>query len=291
MLHRLTRGHLFGDLKSGNQRLGNPRLVRTRRTRSSARASFSARIGIGSFTISAAFSSSSTWLRNRAVAASTAGPVSCIQLSSDITGTEISGVSSTVSIRARRSGIWSRKPVAITVIFTSSPIRSSSTAPKMMFASSCAAAWISDDASFTSRELQRARTGDVDQDSPRSVDRSRFQQRRRHRRLRRFYRAIRARAHRRAHHRVAHAGHRRLHIGKVAVDDPRNRDDVADTLHALPQHIVGNAEALKEARVLRHHQQLLVGDHDHRVHAVDQLLHARARPAAAAACLQTQTAA
>ena len=40
---------------------------------------------------------------------------------------EISGVSSTVSIRARRSGIWSRKPVAITVIFTSSPIRSSST--------------------------------------------------------------------------------------------------------------------------------------------------------------------
>src|SRR6266851_2707009 len=42
------------------------------------------------------------------------------------------------------------KPVAITVIFTSSFIFSSSTAPKLMLASSCAALWMMVEASFTS---------------------------------------------------------------------------------------------------------------------------------------------
>src|SRR5882757_5002434 len=42
------------------------------------------------------------------------------------------------------------KPVAITVIFTSSFIFSSSTAPKMMLASSWAALWMMVEASFTS---------------------------------------------------------------------------------------------------------------------------------------------
>ncbi len=55
------------------------------------------------------------------------------------------------SIRSRRGpeSPW-RKPVAITVIFTSSAIASSCTAPKMMLASSCAAFWIIVEASFTS---------------------------------------------------------------------------------------------------------------------------------------------
>src|SRR5271166_4875380 len=44
----------------------------------------------------------------------------------------------------------SLKPVAITVIFTSSFIFSSSTAPKMMLASSWAALWMMVEASFTS---------------------------------------------------------------------------------------------------------------------------------------------
>ena len=51
----------------------------------------------------------------------------------------------------------SRKPVAMTVILTASFIFSSSTAPKMMLASSCAAAWMMVEASFTSasrRELE-----------------------------------------------------------------------------------------------------------------------------------------
>ena len=47
-----------------------------------------------------------------------------------------------------------------------------------------------------------------------------------------------------------------------------------DALHALPQHIVGDAETLEEPGVLRHRQQLLVGDHDHRVDALEQFLQA-----------------
>src|SRR5258705_6588276 len=42
------------------------------------------------------------------------------------------------------------KPVAITVIRTSSVTLGSITEPKMMLASSCAACWINDDASLTS---------------------------------------------------------------------------------------------------------------------------------------------
>ena len=56
----------------------------------------------------------------------------------------------------------------------------------------------------------------------------------------------------RAHHRIAHAGHDRLHVGEVAVDDAGNRDDVGDALHRLPQDVVGDAERFEEARVLRH---------------------------------------
>ena len=45
------------------------------------------------------------------------------------------------------------KPVAITVILSRSPIASSITLPKMMFASSWAASWISEQAWFTSTRV------------------------------------------------------------------------------------------------------------------------------------------
>ena len=77
-----------------------------------------------------------------------------------------------------------------------------------------------------------------------------------------------------AHHGVAHAGHGGLHVGKVAVDDAGNGDDVGDALHALAQHVVGDAETLEEAGILGHGEQLLVGDHDHGVDAVEQFLEA-----------------
>ena len=55
---------------------------------------------------------------------------------------------------------------------------------------------------------------------------------------------------------------------------PGNRNDVGDALHTLAQNVVGDAEALEEACVLGNRQQLLVGDHDHRVHALEQFLQA-----------------
>ena len=124
------------------------------------------------------------------------------------------------------------------------------------------------------RQFERTGAGDVDQNAARAVDGAGLKERRRHSRLRRFNGAILARAHRRAHDRVSHPGHGGLHIGKVAVDDAGNGDDVGDALHPLAKHIVGDAEALKEAGVLGHVQQLLVGNHDHCVHGIEKFLEA-----------------
>ena len=43
---------------------------------------------------------------------------------------------------------------------------------------------------------------------------------------------------------------------------PGNRDDVGDALHALAENVVGDAERFEEAGVLRHCEQLFVGNHD-----------------------------
>ena len=45
-------------------------------------------------------------------------------------------------------------------------------------------------------------------------------------------------------------------------------------MNALAQNVVGDAEALKEAGILGHSQQLFVGDHNHRVYVFNQLLQA-----------------
>ena len=79
-------------------------------------------------------------------------------------------------------------------------------------------------------------------------------------------------ANRRPHDRVAHAGHRGFYVGKVAIDDAGNSDDVGDALHALAQNVVGDSETLKEAGIFGNGEQFLVGDHDHRVHALDAVL-------------------
>jgi len=75
------------------------------------------------------------------------------------------------------------EPVAMTVIFTSSFIFSSSTAPKMMLASSWAALWMMVEASFTSASRSELEPGNVDEDAARTVDGARFEQRRRDSRL------------------------------------------------------------------------------------------------------------
>ena len=131
---------------------------------------------------------------------------------------------------------------------------------------------MSEEASLTSESLQLAGAGDVDEDAARAVDGAGLEQRRGHGRLRSFDGAILARADGGAHHRVAHAGHGGLHVGEVAVDDAGDGDDVGDALHALAQHVVGDAETLEEAGVLGHREQLLVGNHDHGVDALEQFL-------------------
>ena len=98
-------------------------------------------------------------------------------------------------------------------------------------------------------ELERRGSGDVDEDAARAVDRAGFEQWRSNRFLRCFDRALGPASGRRAHDRVSHARHDRLHVGKVAIDDAGDRDDVGDALHALAQNVVGDAEGFEEARV------------------------------------------
>jgi len=69
-------------------------------------------------------------------------------------------------------------------------------------------------------------------------------------------------------------------VGEVAVDDPRNRNDVRDALHPLTQNIVGDAERLEEASILRDGEEFFVGDGDHGVDG-----RRSARPCHVSACL------
>jgi len=46
----------------------------------------------------------------------------------------------------------------------------------------------------------------------------------------------------RAHHRVTHAGHDGLHVGKIAVDDSGDGNDVGDALHRLAQNVICDLE-------------------------------------------------
>ena len=53
-----------------------------------------------------------------------------------------------------------------------------------------------------------------------------------------------------AHERAAHVGHDGVHVGEVDVDDAVLRDEVADALDGLEQHLVGLAEGFDEGEVL-----------------------------------------
>ena len=92
------------------------------------------------------------------------------------------------------------------------------------------------------RQLHRTRPGDINKDAARSVDRSRFEQRRCDGRLCGFHRATFPARRRCAHDGITHSRHDGLHVSEVSVDDSRNRDDVGDALHTLAQDVIGNAE-------------------------------------------------
>ena len=83
--------------------------------------------------------------------------------------------------------------------------------------------------------------------------------------------AIRAGSDGGAHHGVALAGHDGFHVGKVAIDDSGNGDDVGNALNGLAQNIVRDAERFEKAgAVLDAFHQALVGNHDDGVDAADQ---------------------
>ena len=150
---------------------------------------------------------------------------------------------------ACRAAAGRSKPVAITVIFTCPSSVGSTTAPKMMLASSCAASWMMADASLTSIERQVAAAGHVDDDAARAVHRRVLEQRARDRaRWRRPSARFSPFGDARAHHREPHAGHDRLHVGEVEVDQPGHQDQVRDALDRLPQHVVGGRERVGQRR-------------------------------------------
>ena len=92
-----------------------------------------------------------------------------------------------------------------------------------------------------------------------------------------------------AHQRHAHAGHDRAHVREVDVDLARNGDQVADALHRLAQHVVGDAEGLEEgSAALDEVEQPLVGDGDQGVDGIAQLLDAALGVLQAAPALEAE---
>ena len=123
-------------------------------------------------------------------------------------------------------------------------------------------------------QLQGTGAADVDEDSTRAINRSFFQQWRRHGGVGRLFGAVRTAAHRRSHDRISHSGHRRLYVSEVAVDDSRDGDDVRNSLHSLAQHVVGNAEGFEKSGIFGNRQQSLIRNHNHGVDTIQQFRHA-----------------
>ena len=173
-------------------------------------------------------------------------------------------------------------PVAMTVILTLPFSCGSTTAPKMMLASSSAASWTMHDASLTSTSdrsgppvtlmiTPRAPLTDAPSSSGLEIARRAASMR-----------AVRPFGDAGAHHRQPHAGHDGFHVGEVEVDEPRHQDEIRDALDRLPQHVVGGRERLGHRRgAVDDGQQPLVRNRDDRVDAVAQRFEARARPASA----------
>ena len=108
----------------------------------------------------------------------------------------------------------------------------------------------------------------------RAVD-ARLEQRARDGHLGRRDRAVVAARGAGAHQRRAGAGHDRLDVGEVQVDQPGRGDQVGDPLDTGEQHLVRGLERVQDAHVpVRDGQQPVVGDDDQRVDLAAQLLDA-----------------
>ncbi len=74
------------------------------------------------------------------------------------------------------------------------------------------------------------------------------------------------------HHGLAHLAHDRAHVGKVEVDEAFLHHQVGDAGHARIEHLVGHREGVREGGLLvRHPEQVLVGNDDQRVDDLLQL--------------------
>ena len=166
------------------------------------------------------------------------------------------------------------KPAAMTVTLTSSPISSSMTVPKMMFASWWATPWMISAAAFISNRPMLRRAGDVEQDAAGTVDGG-LEQRAADGGLGGGDRTVLAAGLADAHERRAGAGQDHLHVGEVGVDEARRGDQVGDAGDALQQHLVGHLERVEHAGLLvGDGEQAVVRDDDERVDLLLQPLHA-----------------
>ncbi len=157
----------------------------------------------------------------------------------------------------------------MTVTLTSSRIRSSMTVPKMMFASGSAASLITSAASLTSnrpRSLPPVTLNRMPRAPVMLTSSSGLMTAARAASTARFSPDADADA----HHRASGLAHDRLHVGEVEVDEAGDRDEIADALHALAQHVVHHAEGVDDRGLLVDHlAQPVVRDGDQ---GVDLLL-------------------
>ena len=92
-----------------------------------------------------------------------------------------------------------------------------------------------------------------------------------------------------AHVSRARAGHDGADVGQVEVDETGNGDQVADALHALAQHVVGQAQGRDHRGApVGHLEELVVGDHDDRVGPLRARLRTPSSACSPAACPRTR---
>ena len=123
-------------------------------------------------------------------------------------------------------------------------------------------------------EREVVAAGDREQDAARAGDLG-LDQRAAKRALGRFLGAVLAGRVADAHQRRAGVRHDRAHVGEVEVDQAGVRDQVADALDAVAQHVVGDPERVEHrGRLVEHLEQPVVRDHDQRVAGLAQRRHA-----------------
>ena len=128
-------------------------------------------------------------------------------------------------------------------------------------------------ADFDEREVRAA--GDVDDHAAGAADRRVLEQRAGDRQVGRVHRALFAFGQAGAHDGEAHAGHDRLHVGEVEVDQPRHQNQVRNALNRLPQHVVCAREGVVERGGAGDGgEEPFVGDGDDRVDGLAQLVEA-----------------